>query len=370
MLFFTSITSNYLPKAAVLADSLRKHRPDSLFYVLLCDTAPADLARFSKHFDRVLTLAELKLPIPNVEQWIFKHTVVELCTAVKGPFLLQALEELQAEKVVYLDPDIVVLDSLTDLEALLDAHSVVVTPHLVEPDRSLTAIWENEVCALQHGVFNLGFLAVRNGTEGLRFARWWSDRLMHFCYDDIPDGLFTDQRWMDLAPCLFSDFYILRDKTYNVATWNLSHRRVEKGEQQRLQIEGSPVKFFHFSGFDSGAHLGMLNRYGQDSPALFELREWYLQELDRAGQAQFGKLPCAYDFFSNGRPIRREYRQAYRNRPDLIRDFPKPASVEQGKKSYYHWCIKHFRNGRLPSPKLTFFERWERSIRKRVKFLR
>ena len=214
MVFFTSITSNYLPKAAVLADSLRKHRPDSTFYLVLCDTVPADLGRFGKTFDRVFLPSDLALPVPDLEQWIFKHTVVELCTAVKGPFLLHALEQLQADKVVYFDPDIVVLDSLQQLETLIDAHSVTVTPHLVEPDSSLTAIVDNEICALKHGVFNLGFLAVRNSSEGLRFARWWSDRLVHFCYDDIPNGLFTDQKWMDLAPAFFSDFHILKCNTF------------------------------------------------------------------------------------------------------------------------------------------------------------
>jgi hypothetical protein len=370
IVFFTSITSNYLPKAAVLADSLRKHRPESLFYVLLCDTVPAELLRFSNHFDRVLTLDELELPAPNMEQWIFKHTVVELCTAVKGLFLVQALEKFQADAVVYFDPDIVVLDSLTELEALLDAHSVIVTPHLVEPDCSLTAIWDNEVCSLKHGVFNLGFLAVCNSPEGRRFAQWWRDRLVEFCYDDIPNGLFTDQRWMDLAPCLFGNFYILRDKTYNVATWNLSHRKVEKGAQGRLCIDGSPVKFFHFSGFDSGDQLTMLKKYGQHSPALFELREWYMRELERGGQSQFGNLPWSYDFFSNGKRILREHREVYRSRQDLMKAFPEPSKAEESKLSYYRWCEQNFRNGRTPRLKLPLLQKWKRSIKKRVKFLR
>ena len=370
MVFFTSITNNYLPKAVVLADSLRKHRPDAPFYLILSDIPSTELQRFASSFTKIFLLKDLKLPVLNLEQWVFQHSVVELCTAVKGPFLLQALEELRADKVVYLDPDIVVLDHLQELDALLDAHSVIVTPHLVEPDRSLTAIVENEICALQHGVFNLGFVAVRNSPEGLRFARWWSDRLVHFCYDDIPNGLFTDQKWMDLAPAFFSDFHILRDNTYNVATWNLANRKVVKRPDGRLCIGGSPIKFFHFSGFDSGDQLTMLNKYGQHSPALFELRDWYITELERAGQSQLGKLPWGYDFFSNGQPIHREYRRVYRGRPDLIRDFPRPAIVEKGKRSYSHWCARNFKKGRNPRLRLPLLERWKRSIKKRVKFLR
>jgi hypothetical protein len=368
--FFTSVASNYLPKAAVLGASLRKHSPGSPFYVVLNDTPPADLKRFSGLFDRVFLPGDWQLPVANFEQWVFQHTLVELCTAVKGPFLLYAFEQLKAAKMVYLDPDIVVLDSLHELDALLDVHSIVATPHLLEPENSRTAIEENEVCALRHGAFNLGFVAVRNDSEGLRFARWWCERLIEFCYDDILNGLFTDQRWMDLAPGFFPGFHILRDRTYNVATWNLSNRHVEKEEGGKLCIDGSPIKFFHFSGFDSGSELAMLRKYGQHSPALFELREKYTADLDRAGQSQFGRLPWGYGFFSNGQPIQNEYRSLYRQRSDLMRDFPQPARVEHGRKSYYQWCEKNFEDGRIPSSKLPLLEKWKRSVRKRVGLLR
>jgi FkbM family methyltransferase len=368
MVFFTSITSNYLPKAAVLANSLRKYRPGAEFYVLLCDRTPVGLSRFEKIFNKIFPLEQLGLPVANAEQWIFKHSMVELCTAVKGPFLRKVFDELRPRKVVYFDPDIVVLDDLVELETLLDNHSVIVTPHLVDPENVSGAILDNEVCSLQHGVFNLGFLAVRNSAEGRRFVKWWSDRLMQFCYDDIPHGLFTDQRWMDLAPAFFDDFHILRDKTYNVATWNLSQRRVEKRADERLCIEGRPVKFFHFSGFDSGAQLEMLKKYGQHSPALLELRERYIQELERAGQLQFGSLPWGYGCFSNGQPILTDQRRLYRNRTDLIAAFPRPAQVENGRRSYYKWCTKHFRNGKIPGDRLPLLKRWERSIKKRLPF--
>ena len=44
---------------------------------------------------------------------------------------------------------------------------------------------------------------MRNGAEGRRFAAWWRDRLHRFCWDDVPGGLFVDQRWCDLVPALF-----------------------------------------------------------------------------------------------------------------------------------------------------------------------
>ncbi|PID40035.1 MAG: hypothetical protein CR984_05295 [Proteobacteria bacterium] len=160
--------------------------------------------------------------------------------------------------------------------------------------------------------------------------------MLHYCYDDIPNGLFTDQRWIDLAPAFFDAIHILRDKTYNVATWNLSHRPVTIDNGQ-LQIDGAPIKFFHFSGFDSGAQEIMLKRYAGDNQALFDFRQWYIDELNDMGQDKFGKMPCIYGFYSNGKPIAGSHRRLYRARQDLIAAFPQPSVDDGPTTSFYRW---------------------------------
>src|SRR5205085_5341651 len=121
---------------------------------------------------------------------------------------------------------------------------------------------DNELSALRHGIYNLGFLGVRNGEEGRRFASWWADRLQQFCYDDIPRGLFTDQRWADLIPAYFPDHKVLRDAAYNVCTWNLTHRNVTGPLRDGLLVNGQAIAFYDFSGLDSVAQRGMLDHCG------------------------------------------------------------------------------------------------------------
>ncbi len=340
MVVFTSITANYIPKARILARSVKRHLPAAKFVVILCDEIPKELSETIEPFDALLQVHELGIPVENLPAWIFSHSVVELCTAVKGAAFLTLFEKFQDEKVMFLDPDIVVLDSLEPLETLLDSHSVLITPHLVEPDDTLDAIADNEVCALAHGVYNFGFLAVRNSVEGKRFATWWRDRLTHFCYDDIPRGLFTDQRWGDLVPAFFPDAYIVRDKIYNVATWNLSHRKVDMDKNGKLFIEGQPIRFYHFSGFDSGAQEAMLTKYGKGNQGLFKLREWYLAEMENEGQSLFGKRPSCYGFYQDGEKISQEQRVLYRGRPDLKLKYPDPFATEPAKQSYVAWFKK------------------------------
>jgi hypothetical protein len=345
MHFFTSITANYLPKARVLAHSVKKHHPDAVFHLVFSDKLPDGFDVTNEPFDDVIFPEDFN--ISSLDSWIFKHTVVELCTAVKAPAFLKIFQSTNADKVIYLDPDIAVFHRLDELSQILDQHSVVLTPHQVTPETTFETIKDNEICSLKHGVYNLGFLAVRRSEAGLAFLNWWRDRVMDFCYDDIPNGLFTDQKWIDLAPAFFEDLKILRDKTYNVATWNISHRKVEKAANHSFVVEGSPIKFYHFSGFDSGAYLIMLKKYGSNNPALLALRDWYIKEIDAAGQNELGKCPCKYNYFSNGEPITQFHRFVYRTDPALAKRFPKPYWVSEDESSYYCWFAQEFKDHQI-----------------------
>lgn len=332
---FTSIVTNYIPKARVLANSLKRFHPEIPFVLVLSDAIPEWLDLAAEPFDEILTIEDLG--IPEMRQWIFQHSIVEVSTGVKGFALLDLLSRPDCSAAIYFDPDIA---ALSPVDSILDAvarHSIVLTPHLTTPESTIEAIMDNEICSLKHGVFNLGFLAVGKTAEGMRFANWWKDRLTHFCYADIPNGLFTDQRWIDLAPAFFEDICILREPVYNVSTWNLSNRTVEGTLRDGLTIDGKPIIFYHFSGFDSGAQLSMLDKYAARMHGLYELRSWYLDECDRQGQARYGKHPWAFESFDNGQPITDAHRLLYRTRGDLRSAFPDPYATGNISQSYYHW---------------------------------
>ncbi len=350
---YTSVAANYLPKARVLAHSVKKLHPEFLFHLVLCDKVPNWFSLAQEPFDSLITLDDLGLE--NAQQWIFKHTLVELSTGVKG-FVLEKLLALPGcTEVIYFDPDIVVLSNLHPLLAEFTNASILLTPHIAEPETSIDAILDNEFSVLQHGIYNLGFVGVKNSVEGRRFASWWADRLNHFCYDDIPRGIFTDQRWADLVPAYFPDHKILRDPAYNVCTWNLTHRTVTGSLRDGLLVNGQPIAFYHFSGFDSGAQQGMLDKYGKSMPSLYELREWYVAECDRMGQNELSNLPWAYGLFENGERILNIHRKRYRERVDLQSAFPNPYRTSDPSRSYLHWFNRNdesrlgFRT-RLPQP--------------------
>ena len=172
VLCFSSFTFSYLNRAGVLFASLRRFHPEWELVALITDAAPPgfvlDVA--AEPFDRVVYASELG--IPNFSSWLFKHDIVEVCTAVKGPFLLEACRS-GAEAVIYLDPDTALLSSLDPIVDWLADDDILLTPHLLDPNDTPLAIEDNDVATLRTGIFNLGFVAVRTDGEGVRFARWW-----------------------------------------------------------------------------------------------------------------------------------------------------------------------------------------------------
>ena len=333
--FYTSITSNYIPKARVLAHSVKRAAPGSRFHLLLSDVPPAGFDVADEPFDTMIPFEEL--PVPNPRQWLFGHSIVELCTAVKGVGAQEIVRRHQPRKLCYFDPDIVVFGGLDALSERLDRHSVLLTPHVTSPEATRRAVIDNEISALKHGIYNLGFIGFSCEGEGMRCLDWWAQRLLEFCHDDIPAGLFTDQRWADLMPAMFERVGILRDPEYNVATWNLTHRSATGSAPDHVLVNGRPLAFYHFSGFDSGAQEVMLKVYGGHSPVLFKLRDWYIAQCRLYGQDTLGRTPWAFGRFSNGEPISRDHRLLYRTRVDLQRAFPDPFDADSATLSYYQW---------------------------------
>jgi hypothetical protein len=347
---FTSIIANYIPKARVLARSIKKLHPEISFHLVLAESRSPPLNLKEEPFDSVELIDSLG--IPNLPSWIFKHTIVEASTAVKGPALVKLLGLPDTSAVLYFDPDMVIFDQLDELLANFHHASILLTPHQTEPEETDKTIIDNEICSLQHGIYNLGFVGVKNSSEGVRFAQWWARRLLHYCYDDKALGIFTDQKWCDFVPAFFDDSKILREPQYNVCTWNLTHRTVTGSLHERIMVNGRPLCFYHFSGFDSGAQLDSLAKYAVGMPLLFKMRNWYIEECDRQGQITFGGLPWQYATFSNGEAVSGDQRWLYRNRADLQKAYPDPfdASSSSTAHSFLAWFKAHAEPFSRPAP--------------------
>jgi hypothetical protein len=290
--FFTLCSNNYLAKAVVLGESLRRHEPDAVFIVVLVDKKTTEIDYAALPFE-VLPMEDIE---PLSEELARKYDIVELNTCVKPRVFEYLFTERNAARVVYLDPDIRVYAPFHELDEAFKRGNVAVTPHALTPipydGKSPT---DNHL--LRFGVYNFGFIALARDEETLRLTTWWKERTYTAGFNNPEAGQFVDQLYGNLMPVIFRGVTVLRHEGYNMAPWNLHERRLTR-EGGRYLVSGKPLVFFHFSSFrlDSGElPIHHYTRYSmKDRPDLAELYADYNADLKAAGNARYAPIRWAY----------------------------------------------------------------------------
>lgn len=306
---FTVCNLAYLPKALVLAESVLKYNNVKL-KVFIFDT--------KKQIDVPSSDVDLywveDLDIPNFKELAFKYDIIEFSTSLKPLITLHLLESYY--KVIFLDPDTCLFDSVQSILDDLDRGSVVLTPHYTTPQSN--DLSESDLGMMRFGSFNLGFYAVKKSSEGLSFFRWWSQRCIDFSFMESQFGLSTDQKWVSIAPCFFKDLHISFNLGYNFAPWNSWERIASKDSDGKYWVNGSiPLVFFHFSNFDplDTQYLNKRSCYekGVHRPDLLDLGDGYLKSLKEMEHKtlKISSSKYAFDYMSGGEYISPTLRRAY-----------------------------------------------------------
>jgi hypothetical protein len=105
-----------------------------------------------------------------------------------------------------------------------------------------------------------------------------------------------------------------------------------------FEVDGEPLGFYHFTGFDSGAHRIMAVKNAAASPAVQQLIGWYAREIEVADHDPISRWPWAFGSFSDGTPITRLHRWLYRENGDLQQAFPDPYDATPGRPTFLGWC--------------------------------
>lgn len=340
---FTIVAKNYIGLAQILEDSLNAHNTDTDFFIIVADD-------FSDSFDKEKLPSNIKiardiLNIPD-HQWIdmsFKYDLTEFCTSIKPASFLYFIEKTDYEKIIYLDPDIYIYNSLSPIYKILENHSIVLTPHI-------TTIKDNykgdlpESNLLGSGVFNLGFCGISKNMTSKKMLSWWHERLIDKCYIDAYNFYFTDQKWMDFLPCYFTsnELHVSRHLGMNIAPWNFFEREifVENDEIRVRNREKSdtdnnfPVIFVHYSGYNYSEmkkgiviqnNISNIKNYDDIQlltdvygKAVYEKREIFDSYI---------KEKYLFGAFENGNTITKFHRRMYRSLIDKGMSFEKPFSV-------------------------------------------
>lgn len=298
------------------------------------------------------------LGIPCWDHFAMKYDIMELNTAIK-PYLMEYIfEETGADKVIYFDPDVIVYHPLNAIIQLLETYTFILTPHLLTPlndDKS-----PSERSIMMAGTYNLGFIAIAKRGDWQRMLQWWQSHLYSEGFSDATNGMFTDQRWIDLVPSLFDKVHILRNPAYNIAYWNFKTRQLHTDSSGRYLVDGEPLVFFHFSGYSvkqPDVVSKHQNRFTFDNlnDTYRRIFHEYHQIMVENGYHKAIEFPYAYGEFEDGVKITAPVRTCLREYDLKGEVWGNPFDIQQPD-NFREWArhpIKH--NTRLSPIALTVY---------------
>lgn len=292
---FTICSNNYLAQAKVLQKSFKEHNNECIFFIGLVDKLHPSI-NYTAEFGNDIIVIDQTI-VSGYDELVAKFDIIELNTAVKPFFIQYLINKFKPTFVHYLDPDIKVYSSLLALNQELESKSLLLTPHFYTPipDDGLTPF---ENLALNHGIYNLGYLGINaNHPETRLFLDWWSSRTSNHGFARVSAGFFVDQLWINLAPVFFKDVCISKHFGSNIGPWNLHERTLsENGKNVIMNGQEKPLLFYHFSSY-SYKNPKLLSKYYNryslaDRPDLINLYNNYLEDLINNNCEFYSQTDC------------------------------------------------------------------------------
>jgi lipopolysaccharide biosynthesis glycosyltransferase len=296
----TVCTAAYLAQAKVLGDSLLKFNPGYKLVIGLVDKLDG---RIDSDYWKPHELIEVhELNIPQFEKMYQQYTTLELVCAVKSFYTDRLFKLYNPGQVIFLDCDILILDSFAYLESELNNFSILLTAHITQPFPN-DGRKPVEKTILKTGMFNAGFYGVSNDENGKNFISWWKERMVDQCYERPKEGLNADQKWLNFLPLYFKKVKILDHPGCNLAYWNFHERTIEK-KQEKFFANNQPVIFFHYSGYSLN-YPDLISRHQdrfnmKENAAVNELFSICRENLIQNRHEEIQKIPCYYQKSTGG----------------------------------------------------------------------
>jgi len=341
---FTIVAKNFLPFARTLGDSILKlHKNDIDYFIFLVDETEGLINCDNERYNIIETRS---LGIEGFLNMAFRYDVIEFSTSLK-PFIIARLFKQGYDKVIYLDPDISVYNSLSTVFDELDKYSMVITPHINHPiENNIYALDEESL--LFYGIYNLGFVALKKDKHTLHILDWWMKKLYDSCFNERTRALFVDQKWMNFINAFLGEKVLIsRNPGYNMSVWNLHERSFKKINNNYEIIDkagdSALLIFYHFSGYHP-SNKDFIS-YKQPSlsfemfPELKEIFDDYRDRLLVNGAPDDFKIKYTFACFENGENITKLQRRLFNSMLIGGVVFTNPFTVSEG--SFYRLLKKN-----------------------------
>lgn len=310
---FTICTKSYLGLAETLKDSFLRYNESFDFYIIFCD------GELNEQKGVVSGKKVVGLGDDKYDELAFKYNVTEFCTCIK-PFGFTYFFDKKYVTVAYFDPDIMFFSRFNEL---YEDYSVFLTPHILNVKSKVKNDWGQEAF-LKYGVYNCGFVGLKNDECGKFVAEWWGGQVLTKSFAEPLEGMYTDQKWMDMVPSFIdlSRINVIKNYGCDFAPWNYSERTVEKYENQFFAVSRdeprimNKVVFVHYSAYNYKKLISngtVESKYNLTHyPEIDVLINEYKDALNKHNTLNSFSVKYKYNEYDNGLPILSFHRRLYR----------------------------------------------------------
>ena len=288
--FCTISTKSHLGKTFALCHSVAGLNKKILINVLVTDESkekvsiPKNLSQNINLFDS----EDLKTDgLYNVTFERFSDYSDKMRWTLKSVFLRWLFLRKEApDKIIYVDNDIFFTGDYNFLFDMLEESNILLTPHW-RADNPYFHPWWFET-NFRDGVFNAGFIgANKNSVKSLE---WWTMACLYKCKKSYLQGLFDDQKYLDLMPVVEPKTKIVHHQGCNVACWNIIKSERNNTENGIMINNENPLIFIHFADCTiasilSGADNNLMQVFSEYKNILtqygFELNLSFIQKKER-----------------------------------------------------------------------------------------
>ncbi|QWD78284.1 hypothetical protein [Polynucleobacter sp. MWH-Svant-W18] len=242
--FCTSLGVSSLPKLLALYWSLLRHSANPFVFWILCDGDEVYRLLFKLNLEHVRLVPLTEFEKTDIELYSVKRDrdVFEYNCTLRPCWMLYLLScNSEIQFLTYMDTDLYFFSDPLCLYDQLDNCSVLLSEHRFS--KLATRLGMTPKIS---GVFNAGWLTVKNDKIGHEALLWWRKRCLEWCRRFYEDGKFGEQKYLESMPELFQGAVALNRLGGNVAPWNVSDYLVSADEINRVYVDNEPLIFFHF----------------------------------------------------------------------------------------------------------------------------
>ena len=246
MTFCTLFDSNYISKGIALYLSIAKHTDDFMLYVMAMDRKCEEQLKQMAFSHMVVECIDDNM-FPTLEEAKKNRSRAEFCWTCGSVVTHLFFEKYKLAEITYLDSDLMFFNSpaIIDDELKRKNASVGLSPHFIH----------NTL----FGIYCVQYVYFHRDKNGVACLEWWKDECLKWCYSQLEEGKYGDQKYLDYMHEKFDGVVDIENRGAGIANWNMEQYQYDF-EKKTLRYHGKqwPIVFFHYNGLNTSVKDGQL----------------------------------------------------------------------------------------------------------------